>query len=89
MIYNYVLPYTKGMKVHYLEFLIDKLRMVKGLKGISEENALDYSIMCQIFKKISLTFPGFRRLFDDKKSLKEGTITVIVSWTRFKMKFNE
>ena len=49
MIYNYVLPYTKGMKVHYLEFLIDKLRMVKGLKGISEENALDYSIMCQIF----------------------------------------
>ena len=29
-----MLPYTKGMKVHYLEFLIDKLRMEKGLKGI-------------------------------------------------------
>ena len=37
MKYNYVIPYTKGMKVHYLEFLIDKLRMEKGLKGISEE----------------------------------------------------
>ena len=40
MKYNYVIPYTKGMKVHYLEFLIDdKLRMEKGLKGISEENS--------------------------------------------------
>ena len=38
MKYNYVLPYSKGMKVHCLEFLIDKLRMEKRLKGISEEN---------------------------------------------------
>ena len=30
------------MKVHYLEFLIDKLRMEKGLKGISEENSLTF-----------------------------------------------
>ena len=30
------------MKVHFLEFLIDKLRMEKGLKGISEENSLTF-----------------------------------------------
>ena len=42
MEYNYVLPYTKGMNVHYPEFLIDKLRMEKSLKGISEENFLTF-----------------------------------------------
>ena len=42
MKYNYVLPYTKGMKVHYLQFLIDKLRMENGLKGISKENPLTF-----------------------------------------------
>ena len=30
------------VKVHYLEFLIDKLRMKKGLKRISEENSLTF-----------------------------------------------
>ena len=34
MKYNYVLPSTKIMKIHYLEFLIDKLKMGEGLKGI-------------------------------------------------------
>ena len=62
MKYNYVLPYIKGMKVHYLEFLINKLRMEKGLKGISEENP-DFSMTCQSFQKNSLTFPGFQRFF--------------------------
>ena len=42
MKYNYVLQYTKGMKVHYLEFLSDKLRMEKGLKVIAEENSLTF-----------------------------------------------
>ena len=36
MKYNYVLPYIKGMKAHCVEFLINKLRMEKRLKGISE-----------------------------------------------------
>ena len=31
------------MKVQYLEYLIDKLRMEKGLKGISEKNSLTFS----------------------------------------------
>ena len=42
MKYNYVLQYTKGMKVPYLEFLSDKLRMEKGLKVISEQNSLTF-----------------------------------------------
>ena len=37
-----MLPNTKRMEVHYLEFLIDKLRMEKELKGISEENSLTF-----------------------------------------------
>ena len=37
-----VLPYTMGMKVQYLEYLIDKIRMEKGLKGISEKNSLTF-----------------------------------------------
>ena len=36
---NYVPPYTKGMRVHYL---IDSFRMEKGLKRISEENSLTF-----------------------------------------------
>ena len=55
---NYVLLYTKEVKVHYLEFLTDKLRMEKGLKGISEKNS-DFSMMCQIFQKSFLAIPGF------------------------------
>ena len=58
MKYNYVLLYTKEVKVHYLEFLIDKLRMEKGLKGISEKNS-DFSMMCQIFQKTFLAIAGF------------------------------
>ena len=42
MKYNYVLPFTKIIKVHYLEFLIDKLRMEEGLKGIPEEKSLTF-----------------------------------------------
>ena len=30
------------VKVHYLEFLIDKLRMKKGFKGILEENSMTF-----------------------------------------------
>ena len=70
MRYNYVLPYTKRIKVHCLEFLIDKLRMEKGLKGISKFP--EFSMMCQIFQKISLTFPGFQRLFEEKKTKKNS-----------------
>ena len=50
MKYNYVLPYTKGMKVHYFEFLIDKLRMEKRLKGISKKSP-DFSRFSKTFCK--------------------------------------
>ena len=47
-----VLPYTMGMKVQYLEYLIDKLRMEKGLKGISEKNSLTFFFFAKVFKKL-------------------------------------
>ena len=48
------------MNGHYLEFLIDKCRMEKKLKGISEKKFPDFSMTCQIFQKKSLTFQVFR-----------------------------
>ena len=56
MKYNYVLQYTKGMKVHYLEFLSDKLRMEKGLKVIAEENSLTFPWCVKFFKKFPWLF---------------------------------
>ena len=45
------------MKVHYLEFITDKPRMEKGLKGISEENSLIFYDVSNLSKN----FPDFSR----------------------------
>ena len=39
------------MNGHYLEFLIDKCRMEKKLKGISEKKFPDFSMSAKFFKK--------------------------------------
>ena len=56
-----MLPNTKRMEVHYLEFLIDKLRMEKELKGISEENSLTFPWCAKFFKK----FPWLFQVLED------------------------
>ena len=72
MRYNYVLPYTKRIKVHCLEFLIDKLRMEKGLKGISKFP--EFSMMCQIFQKNFPDISRFSKTFLKKTKSKKKTV---------------
>ena len=60
MKYNYVLPSTKIMKVHYLQSLIDKLRMEERLKGISEEKSQTFHV-----SNLSKHVPDFFQVFKD------------------------